>query len=183
MSKLKEKSFLESIINNGKKLEGTLGYILCEARCCCGTSKIYVQVKIVRVKIENCSFSLVVSPVPTTPEMVVNLKEFPVDPKHFYKDIQAVDEHEKRVSVWAEYNRLVEPFRYDQSGTLTRCRRLFKEALESTEPQLLEEILEEIGAEAEIKNLSRSQMKEWYEKMMAVKVGINPEDDEEEYDD
>lgn len=177
----KRKLVLEENINKSISIEGLRGYVSAFTECCTGQSKAYLPVMVVGVKLGDCSFSVIVKHT-ATQIFAVGKNEFTINPKHFYQSKEEIQAYENHKETCLKFKNEVRPFDYNHS-TLTRCRSLFREALEKTTKELREEILGEISdADEGIKKAPRSWMEEWFKKMMMVKYFPDWVDKEEEED-
>lgn len=180
----KRSKVLEEALNTGKQLEGIKGYVPSKVECCSGSTTMYIPVKVKQVKLGDCSFSVIVES-NANEAYQYQREEFSINPKNFFKDIQEAKDYEAHLEVCRKFKLTTEPFRYSNS-TLTRCRNLFREALEKTTPEIREEILAETsGPDEGVKKAPKHWLEEWYKIMMVQKFWPNagPEEDEEEDDD
>ncbi len=93
--KFKRKFSLAENINNGKKIKGMLRLVPGTVKCCCGSSTIYLPVKIVGFKVGDCEAQLVVET--ATTEILTfgkHEKSFEISPSKFFADADEVQRYE-----------------------------------------------------------------------------------------
>lgn len=185
----KRKLVLEQRINSGKKIEGLTGYVPAQMKCCSGSTTVYIPVKVVGIKLSDCSFSLRVKAI--TSEVIVSQRKedtFTTGPKNFFQTAEEIAEWELYLAKVAEFNRLMDPFSYHR-GTVTYMRKTFKSALEEAPPLLKAELEEEFADKDDgLKSMTRDWLQDNYKRLITAKLfpeyanssEFDPEEDSEE---
>lgn len=182
--KFKRNKTLEECIGNGTSVVGVTGYTPATIECCSGSTRVYIPVRVKRIKIGDCSFSVIVE-THAREAYQHSLNEFSVNPKNFFDSLLEAKEYEEFKDIYNKYRNGVKQFEYSNQ-TLTRCRNIFREELEKTTSEIREAILSEISDPDEgIKKADKSWMKDWYSVMLIAKLWPNaePEDSNDEEDD
>lgn len=166
----KRKLALEERINSGKKIEGLTGFVPAETKCCSGRTTAYIPVKVVGIKLGDCSFAIRVKAI--TQEVIVSSSKedtFTANPQNFFQTAE-------EIKAWEDYLKTVEKFKdamnpfERHNGTLTFMRRVFKAALEEAPKLMKAEIEEDCSDKDEgVKAMSREWLRDNYRRMMIVK--------------
>jgi hypothetical protein len=167
-------SILEQRINAGEKIEGITGYVPAETKCCSGGSKVYIPIRVIGVKLEDCTFAIHV--VSRLSEVLSVKEQFTISSTNFFENEKEIEFYEDYLRRVKAYKKACSPFEYSTS-TRTRRRQMFVKALEETTEALRTEIHEEFREDGGVGKISTDKMGEWYVRMMKEKFFPRADED------